>query len=116
MPVTFNENANIESLSIYHNGGTGNMILGIYSDQSGVPASLIGVTLSTQLNTSEGWQTISLISPASVKSGQKVWLSWVFQKNPGIRYSIGSPARAQSDNLWSSGMPSGFFGKSSFAA
>jgi hypothetical protein len=39
----------------------------------------------------------------------------VFQKNPGIRYSVGSPARAQSDNLWSSGMPIDF-GKSSFAS
>jgi parallel beta-helix repeat protein len=114
VPVTFTGDAKIESISIYHNGGTDNMLLGVYSDQSGSPASLLGVTLSTKLNTTEGWQTISLISPASVKSGQKVWLSWVFQTNPGIRYTEGAPARAQSDNLWSSGMPTDF-GKSSFA-
>jgi parallel beta-helix repeat protein len=114
MPVSFNEKVKIESISIYHNGGSGNMMLGVYSDISGSPASRLGVTPSTVVNANEGWQTISLSSPVVVNPGQTVWLSWVFQNNPGIRYSAGTPARAQSDNLWSTGMPSDY-GKSSFA-
>src|SRR5690606_11741997 len=30
--VTFNESGEIQSISIYHNGGTGRMLLGVYSD------------------------------------------------------------------------------------
>jgi hypothetical protein len=114
VPVSFTEKSEIESVSIFHNGGTGNMLLGVYSDNNGVPSSLLGVTTSTTLNTTEGWQTVPLISTVLVNPGQTVWLSWVFQTNPGIRYSVGTPARAQSNNLWSSGMPSDF-GNSGFA-
>jgi hypothetical protein len=46
--------------------------------------------------------------------GQKVWLAWVFQTNPGIRYITGTPARAESPLLWAGGMPDPF-GTASFA-
>ena len=49
-----------------------------------------------------------------VTSGQKVWLSWVFENNPGVRYVAGTPARAQSAALWSGGMPDPF-GAATFA-
>jgi hypothetical protein len=114
VPVTMNESGFLESISIYHNGGTGNMILGAYTDQGGSPASLLGVTPSTVVNSTEGWQTVYLQSPVGVSYGQTVWLSWVFENNPGIRYTIGKPGRAESYNLWSSGMPSSF-GPSNFA-
>ncbi len=39
IPVTFNENGEINSISVYHNGGTGNMLLGVYTDVAGKPAS-----------------------------------------------------------------------------
>jgi parallel beta-helix repeat protein len=107
-PVTFDEGGTISSITIYHNGGTGNMKLGIYSDQSGSPFSLLGVTPSTSINSNEGWQTVLLESPVSVNKGQSVWLSWVFQNNPGIRYSIGKPGRAQSTAVWSADMPANF--------
>jgi len=105
VPVTFNETSIIESISIYHNGGTGNVLLGVYADQTGSPSTQLGVTSSTAINTTEGWQTVSLTNPVLVNSGQTVWLSWVFQNNPGIRYSTGTPGRAQSLEIWSNGMP-----------
>jgi parallel beta-helix repeat protein len=108
IPVTFNESGSIESLSVYHNGGNGNMLLGVYSDQNGTPASLLGLTSATAVNSAEGWQTVSLSNPVSVNSGQKVWLSWVFEKSPGIRYAAGQPARAQSSETWSAGLPAAF--------
>jgi hypothetical protein len=105
MPVTFSESGDIQSISIYHNGGTGNVLLGVYSDQSGLPSSQLGVTAATVVNSSAGWQTVSLKSPVKVISGQTFWMSWVFQNSVGVRYTSGTPGRAQSSSTWSSGMP-----------
>jgi hypothetical protein len=66
------------------------------------------VTPSTVINPAAGWQTVALNSPVTVTSGQTVWLSWVFQTNPGIRYITGTPARAESPALWAGGMPATF--------
>jgi hypothetical protein len=106
--ITPTETGTIESISIYHDGGTGNVMLGVYSDNNGFPSNQLGVTSSTTINSTQGWQTISLTNPVQVVSGQTVWLSWVFQNNPGIRYTVGSPGRVQSEATWSSGMPSNF--------
>jgi len=112
--ITFTESATIQSISIYHNGGTGQVLLGIYADATGTPGARLGVTPSTAISSAAGWQTISLASPVPVTSGQKVWLSWVFQTNPGVRYMLGTPARAQSATLWAGGMPDPF-GTATFA-
>ncbi|MBK6285929.1 MAG: right-handed parallel beta-helix repeat-containing protein [Draconibacterium sp.] len=112
--LSLTENGKIESISIFHNGGTGNLLMGVYADQAGSPSSLLGVTTSTTINTTTGWQTVPLLNPVNVVSGQKVWLSWVFQNNPGIRYNNGTPSRAQSAEIWSAGMPAQF-GTASFA-
>ena len=114
MPVTFSEAGNINSISIYHEGGTGQVLLGVYSDDSGSPGSLLGVTQATTIHSTAGWQTVSLLSPVTVKSDQTIWLSWVFENNPGIRYTTGTPGRAQSADTWSSGMPQSF-GTSDYA-
>lgn len=106
--VTFMEAGTIYSISIYHNGGTGKMLLGVYSDADGKPGMRLGLTPETVINASIGWQTAYLINPVSVTSEQKVWLSWVFENMPGIRYIEGEPARAQSTGIWSDGMPDPF--------
>jgi len=93
MPVTFSESGEITSVSICHDGGTGNMLLGVYSDPGGYPSSRLGVTASTLVSASAGWQTIQLEVPVPVVSGQKVWLSRVFQITPGLRYTSGNPGR-----------------------
>ena len=108
MTITFSEAGEINSISVYHNGGTGSVLLGVYSDQAGTPGTRLGVTSSTVISSTAGWQTISLMSPVAVRSGQKVWLSWVFETNPGVRYTTGTPARAQSTATWAGGMPATF--------
>ncbi|MBK6283947.1 MAG: hypothetical protein IPF54_16005 [Draconibacterium sp.] len=105
IPVTFNENGEINSISVYHNGGSGNMLLGVYSDVAGKPASRLGVTSSVAVNSVEGWQTVALANPVLVSSGQTVWLSFVFQNSVAVRYEAGTPGRAMSSQTWSAGMP-----------
>ncbi len=112
MPVTFTETGEIQSITIYHNGGTGNVLLGVYSDASGLPSAQLGITASTTVNANAGWQTISLKNPVSVNSGQKVWLAWVFQNSVAVRYTSGTPGRAQSKATWTTGMPTIFGGSS----
>jgi vibriolysin len=107
MPFTMPENGNICSVTMYHAGGSGGLILGVY-DGMGAPQNRLGVTPTTTINSSAGWQTINLTSPAYVAGGSTVWLAWVYQSNPGIRYQTGSPGRFQSSQGWSGGMPDPF--------
>ena len=108
MPFTMSESGTIQSISIYHEGGTGNVLLSVYSDSGGLPGSRLGVTDSTAINGSAGWQTVDLLSPVGVSAGQTIWLAWVFENNPGIRWQPGSPGRADSVQTWSGGMPATF--------
>jgi uncharacterized repeat protein (TIGR02543 family) len=108
MPFTMPENGTISSVAMYHTGGSGNMILGVYDGTSSAPNNRLGVTASTAVSGSTGWQTINLTSPCFVASGSTVWLAWVYQSNPGIYYETGSPGRAHSDDGWSGGMPDPF--------
>jgi hypothetical protein len=110
MPVTFSEAGQIQSISVYHNAGTGNVLLGVYSDLSGRPSSLLGVTPSTAVRSTQGWQTVSLTTPVNVTSGQKVWLAWVFENTPYVRYqATATPGSVSAINsTWSSAMPSTF--------
>ena len=82
VPVTFNTEGMIESISIYHNGGAGRVLMGVYADLAGLPSEQMGKTASTVINSTAGWQTVSLTSPVPVKEGETVWLSWVFEKQP----------------------------------
>ncbi len=109
-PVTFSEDGAINSISIYHNGGEGNVMLGVYSNASGSPSSRLGVTAPTVINSLAGWQTVQLGSPVSVTAGQTVWLAWVFENIPGLRYAhtTGTPVTAESTDTWPAGIPSLF--------
>ncbi len=107
MPFTMSENGTITSVSMYHTGGSGSMILAVY-DGEGAPANLLAVTPATAVGGSTGWQTVNLTSSVAVSSGQTVWLAWVYESNPGIRYQTGSPGRYQSSQTWSGGMPDPF--------
>ncbi len=108
MPVTFSENGDIESISIYHDGGTGSFLLGVYSDLSGKPDTQLGITAITPVSAAEGWQTVALNSAVSVSSGQTVWLAWLFENSTSIRYTFGIPGRASTSGTWASGMNSTF--------
>jgi len=59
-------------------------------------------------NSAAGWQTIELTKPILVEEGQTIWLAWVFENNPGIRRTSGSPSNAVSSYDWYVQMPSEF--------
>jgi hypothetical protein len=107
MPFTMPENGEITSVTMYHAGGSGGLILGVY-DGTSTPQNRLGVTDSTTINSGAGWQTINLQNPVFVSGGSTVWLAWVYQSNPGIAYQTGSPGRYQSSDTWSGGMPDPF--------
>jgi PKD repeat protein len=107
MPFTMPEDGTITSVTMYHTGGSGDMILAVY-DGSSAPTNRLAVTPTTAISGSTGWQTINLSSGAFVSGGSTVWLAWVYSSNPGIRYQTGSPGRYQSTSTWSGGMPNPF--------
>jgi hypothetical protein len=43
-----------------------------------------------------------------VSAGQKLWLAWVFERNPGMAALDGTPGRAESPQAWSGDMPTTF--------
>jgi uncharacterized repeat protein (TIGR02543 family) len=98
----------LQSITIYHQGGTGQVLLGVYAYDAGKPGTRLGVTSATTINGAAGWQTVALQSPVSVSAGQWIWLSWVFQNNPGVRMTSGTPGRADSTATWTGGMPTTF--------
>jgi hypothetical protein len=107
MPFTMPEDGTITSVTMYHSGGSGSMILGVY-DGASTPQNRLAVTPTTAVSGSTGWQTINLTGSAFVSGGDTVWLAWVYESNPGIRYQTGSPGRYQSSQTWSGGMPDPF--------
>lgn len=108
------EDGSIQSITIYHSAGSGNMLLGIYQNidngylDASAPGVRLGITPETSINGTAGWQTIDLISPVEVSANQNIWIAWVFSTNPGMRYEDGLPYRAQSAQTWSGGMPDPF--------
>jgi Zn-dependent metalloprotease/PKD repeat protein len=104
MPFTMPETGTISSVTMYHDAGSGSMILGVY-DGEGMPANRLGLTASTPLNPVADWQTIDLTGPVTVQGGTTVWLAWVYENNPGIAYKTGTPGRVESPEAWAGGMP-----------
>ncbi len=95
IPAVAGQAGTLDSITIYHQGGTGHAILAVYSDASGLPGTLLGVTSSTVIHSTEGWQTIALQSPVAVSAGQTIWLAWVFENDPGMRWTQGHPGSSQ---------------------
>jgi Zn-dependent metalloprotease len=104
MPFTMPETGTISSVTMYHEAGSGSMILGVY-DGAGTPQNRLAVTPSTPLIVGAGWQTINLTSPVVIQGGSTVWLAWVYENNPGIAYKTGTPGRYESPESWTGGMP-----------
>jgi hypothetical protein len=80
------------------------LVLGVY-DGDTQPGFRLAITELTALNRTAGWQTVPFLAPVYVETGERIWLAWLFEQNPGIRYQSGSPGRAHSDEGWSGGMP-----------
>jgi hypothetical protein len=95
----------ITSLSMYHDGGNGQMLLAVYADGDHVPGKKLGTTAPTAVSATTGWQTIDMIKPVTVTAKTKIWLAWVYENNPGIYYQSGTPGRVDAGAGWSGGMP-----------
>jgi len=111
VPCTMSEDGTIQSIAIYHHGGTGNVLLGLYENNAyNKPGTLLGVTTETAVSASEGWQTINLTTPIGVTQGQTLWLAWIFQNSERIRYTLQNPpGRIRSDDDgWTEGMANPF--------
>ena len=66
MPYNMSEDGNINSISIYHEGGSGDCLLAVYTDDGyGEPDYRIAITESTAINSTAGFQTIELTEPLS---------------------------------------------------
>ncbi len=104
VPYTMPEDGTIGSITMYHNGGSGSMILAVYNGE-GSPANRLAVTPTTPVSGSTGWQTVNLQSPVFVAGSTTIWLAWVYESNPGIAFETGSPGRVDAGVGWSGGMP-----------
>ncbi|MBN2038381.1 MAG: InlB B-repeat-containing protein [Chitinispirillaceae bacterium] len=106
LPVTMTENGDIVSISIYHGDvASGQMQFAVYTDASNAPGTKLSATTKTNINTTQGWQTIDLNTPVYVASGTKIWLAWMFQTNPQAHWVgnvTGSQGYVRDDNsTWS---------------
>ncbi|MBN1186736.1 MAG: fibronectin type III domain-containing protein, partial [Bacteroidales bacterium] len=108
LPVTMQESGTISSISIFHNGGTGNALLGIYNTSEALPDQRIAITSPAPVNTSAGWQTFKLTTPVEVSKGSTIWLAWVFENGISLRYTSGEPGRAHSEDTYAGGLPQAF--------
>jgi uncharacterized repeat protein (TIGR02543 family) len=108
MPFTMPEDGTITRVTMYHTGGSGSMILGVYDGTSSAPANLLAASPVTGVNGTTGWQTINLTDPVFVPGGGIVWLAWVYETNPGIAYDDGTPGRVDAGEAWTGSMPSSF--------
>jgi len=106
--VTMPEDGRIQSVVMYHGAGSGLLRLAVYNDQNGAPGSRIAQTAITTCTSTAGWQEVALESPIQVAAGTKIWLAWIYQNQPEIRYTDGGPGRAVSTDTYSGGMPDAF--------
>jgi len=107
LPSIMPEDGTIHSITMYHLGGHGRMILAVY-DGTTFPENRLSLTPETNVDSSNGWQTINLTSPAHVRGGQTIWLAWVYENSPGFAYRSGTPGLVTSGEGWGGGMPEQF--------
>ena len=107
--VTFSEAGKIASISVYHAGGTGNLIFAIYENlETDLPGTRLAYTATVAANAAAGFQTVNLPSLYEVAAGAEIWIAWIFETNVGTRYGAGTPGRISTSQGWSSGMPEEF--------
>jgi probable HAF family extracellular repeat protein len=107
MPFAMPEDGTIDSVAIFHEGGSGDMLLAVYGGEI-LPDNRLAVTMPTAVKSDAGWQIVNLTDPVFVPEGAQIWLAWVFENNPGVRYRRGSPGRSRSNQKWHGGMPISF--------
>jgi RHS repeat-associated protein len=120
VPYTMTEDGVINSISIYHNGVCRGLPARVFVGKMlrMVPQGMARLksqrpTTPKAVNSTAGWQTVELTQSIQVEAGQTIWLAWVFESNPGTRYTSGSPSKAVSSQYWAGQMPQEFGSSSS---
>ena len=108
MPFTMNEDGSIQSISMYHGGGSGDLFFAVYDTSGGLPNARLGISAQTAVNGAAGWQTVNMIEAATADKDDVIWLAWVYETPPNLYYENSTPARADIAETWSSGMPTSF--------
>ena len=101
----------VTSLSCDLETATGNITLGLYDDDSGVPDVRLGYTASTACVA--GVNTISLITPVSITSGTDYWISFEASASVGIKLTFGQPSGTTYYQSHTYGVPPDPFGSAS---
>ena len=109
LPFIMPEDGTIHGITMYHLGGTGRMILAVY-EGTVFPRNRLGLTPETNVDSSDGWQTINLTSPTHVRGRQTIWLAWVYENSPGFVYRRGAPGMVTAREGWDLVMPEQFGG------
>ncbi|MBN1186626.1 MAG: hypothetical protein JXB49_30395, partial [Bacteroidales bacterium] len=108
VPIVMPEDGYVRSITMYHDGGSGNVRYGLYNSLGGQPGTKIGETDVTSVSNTSGWQSVNLQIPAFVSAGETVWAAWVYENDVNIYYTYGTPGRARSTQSWPNGMPENY--------
>ncbi|MFC1609750.1 DUF1566 domain-containing protein [Myxococcota bacterium] len=104
--VTIPEAGTIQSITVYHDAGSGGIQLAIYSidGSDNVSTRLTDVVSGTVSGTPE-WQTFNLVSPLYVAAGQKIGLAYVPEYPLSVRYNNSGGRNQESPETWPGGLP-----------
>ena len=74
---TMSEDGTLTSISVYNdtNASADNLVMGVYSDNAGVPNTLLRQTVEAT-DLVAGWNTLNLTSGLTVTSGTTIWLAF----------------------------------------
>ena len=104
--VTVSQSGTLQSVTIFWSGVTGiNFLLGVYSDASGVPGTLLAT--SALATTNGGKQTLNMTTNPTIAAGTKVWL--MVENQSGVTGNFdsgGGPGYFNSSQAWTGALPS----------
>jgi hypothetical protein len=108
--VTMPSTGTITTMSTYHGAGTSgkNMLMGVYSNGTNAPGNLLAATSTGAINTSAGWQAMTLTTPLLVSANTVIWLAFMYETNPTPYYNTVSNVSYERTLAWSGSLPSSF--------
>ncbi len=113
---TMPEDGVLQSLSLAHlagANGTGKMLLGVYTGTTTAPTTRLGLTAPTVVTTGDGWQTLPLLQPVTLRKNEVLWIAWVFEQGATVKVKAAANStflrvQAAATQTYSAGMPASF--------
>ena len=101
---TVPDTGQVVSVSIYVYYASGNVTVGIYSDNAGVPDKLLATSQSATVVS--GWNTLNLTVPVNVTAGTTIWIAHQFSGSASTFYQTGGAVKDRYvANAYSNGLP-----------